>query len=561
MSHADALNPKEGFHYRWFVPGDLNGFFGLMFDNLTVLSFMAFILTAVFGMPADVVLTRMFPGTAFGVLFGDLVYSWMAFRLARRTGRQVTAMPLGLDTPSTIGIAFTVLGPAFLMYKAQQLTGHPGIDPQVAAHEAAMQAWYLGMATMVYIGIFKAVFSFFGGWLQRVIPQAGLLGSLAGVGLALIGFLPLLEILGAPLVGLISLGIILYNLVARIRLPFNLPGVFVAVAFGTALYYPLAAHGLVGTGLVLPKMELTMGLPIPSLGFVHGLRDALNFLPIAIPFAILTVVGGINVTESARVGGDDFKTRDILLTDACATLLAGICGGVAQSTPYIGQPAYKAMGSRAGYTVLTGLFVGLGGMLGFIGFIVAAIPKAVLAPILIFVALDIIVQAFHACPVVHGPAVAMAFFPNLARVVEIQMGYAARFPELVKEIAQKVAEQKEVFLNTHLVTIALGNGFILTAMLWGAWVALLIDRKLKLSALYLVILAILAFFGVVHSVYPDGNMYLPWKLQEDVLRAIPYQFASGYLALAALLFGLSFTKESREPMPEDGHSHVGPTNE
>ena len=31
--------------YQWFIIGDFNGFFGLMFDNLTVLSFLAGILT------------------------------------------------------------------------------------------------------------------------------------------------------------------------------------------------------------------------------------------------------------------------------------------------------------------------------------------------------------------------------------------------------------------------------------------------------------------------------------------------------------------------------------
>jgi len=74
-----------------------------------------------------------------------------------------------------------------------------------------------------------------------------------------------------------------------------------------------------------------------------------DYLPLALPFAILTVIGGINVTESARIAGDDYRTRDILLTEAIATLIAGVCGGVSQSTPYIGHPAYKAMGGRAGY--------------------------------------------------------------------------------------------------------------------------------------------------------------------------------------------------------------------
>ena len=43
-----------------------------------------------------------------------------------------------------------------------------------------------------------------------------------------------------------------------------------------------------------------------------------------------------------------------------------------------------------------------------------------------------------------------------------------------------------------------------------------------------------------------GNLYLPWSLAEGA-RRIPYQFAAGYLALALLFVGLSFTHASREP--------------
>src|ERR1051326_7979290 len=168
MAHfmATATMPSlPRLKYRWFTAGDVNGFFGLMFDNVTVLSFLAGILVFAFQFPADIVYTRMFPGTALGVLFGDLVYTWMAFRLAKRTGNTtVTAMPLGLDTPSTIGIALTVLGPAFLALKTQ------GLTPQ----DAAMMTWYIGMATMVFIGILKLILSFAGPWIQRVVPQAGL---------------------------------------------------------------------------------------------------------------------------------------------------------------------------------------------------------------------------------------------------------------------------------------------------------------------------------------------------------------------------------------------------
>lgn len=139
------MNKRE-FKYHWFTAGDINGFFGLMFDNLTVLSFLAGILIFVFKYPADIVFGKMFPGMAFGVLFGDLVYTWMAFRLAKKNNNSnVTAMPLGLDTPSTIGIALTVLGPAFIYMKGRG----------IAEYDAAMMTWYIGMATMVIIGLLK----------------------------------------------------------------------------------------------------------------------------------------------------------------------------------------------------------------------------------------------------------------------------------------------------------------------------------------------------------------------------------------------------------------------
>lgn len=538
--------PLEGVHpsrlgpYRWFTVGDINGFFGLMVDNVAVMGFLAGILTAV-GFPAELVFTRMFPGTALGVLFGDLVYTWMAFRLARKTGRNdVTAMPLGLDTPSTIGIAVTVLLPAFFSFKEQ------GMSPEMAA----TNAWYVGMGAMVLIGLIKLIFSFTGNLTTRMVPQAGLLGSLAGIGLALIGVIPMLELMSRPLIGMLSLGLILYSLVAGIRLPFKIPGVAAAVAVGVSLYYTLGPAGLIPFHAPT-DLELHYGLPIPTLGFLEQWRVALGYLPIAFPFAILTVVGGINVTESARVGGDDYNTRDVLLVEALATLLAGFCGGVAQSTPYIGQPAYKAVGSRAGYTLLTGLFVGIGGMCGVLPLVLKVVPMAILAPILIFVALDIMVQAFEASPKAHAAAVALAYFPSVARLVQIQYdknGLLA--PDKWAVVLEEAARPGHHIPETMLVVV-LGNGFILTAMLWGGFLAELVDRRLKAASAYLLILSGLSLFGIVHSVKVTGAMYDPRTLLAGESR-IPYEFAAGYAVLAVLFFALSFTRESKEPPSEHG---------
>ena len=95
----------------------------------------------------------------------------------------------------------------------------------------------------------------------------------------LIGFIPLVDIFGMPLVGMVSLGLILYNLVARIRLPGNAPGVLVAIAAGATLYHLLGPSGLLGGTYAPPVAELHLGLPTPTFGFLKGLVPALPSIP------------------------------------------------------------------------------------------------------------------------------------------------------------------------------------------------------------------------------------------------------------------------------------------
>ncbi len=527
--------------YRWAAVGDINAFFGLMLDNVTNLVVLATTLVLVFKMPSDVVYTRMFPGTALGVLFGDLVYTWMAFRLARREGRtDVTAMPLGLDAPSTIGMVFAVIGPAFVAAKAG-----------MSDHDAAIQAWQVGMACMVLMGVFKIAMAFIGSTVQRLVPKAGLLGSIAGVGIALLGCLQLGDILAEPIVGMVALMLIFYTLVARIRLPFHVPGVLASVGLGAVAYYALGAAGLLLHPSVAPHLAFTIAAPVPTFGFVHGLRLAVTeYLPMAIPFALLTVVGGIDVTESARVAGDDYSTRSILLTEAFATVIAGVCGGVSQTTPYIGHPAYKAMGGRAAYTLATGIFVGLGGILGYIPFMAMVLPIACLAPILVFVGFDIVGQSFEACPRRHAWAVCLAMLPSLAQLLLIIMSDANSALGAVALNPQQVIQQTGIdptFATEAGVFILLAHGFVLTGMLWGAALAFLIDRRIVAAAVSLLTAAGLALFGVIHSVLPSGGLVVPWSAQLAGSR-VPWHWAGAYLLSALLLLALGRTRAFRESL-------------
>ena len=512
-------------HYRIFGIGDINAFFGLMLDNMSDLVIMATILLAAFQMPRDLVLQRMVPGSAMGVLFGDILYTLLAIRLARRTGRDdVTAMPLGLDTPSTFGMAFGVIGPCYLATRDPVLT------------------WKVAMAVIVMMGVVKIAASFCGPAIRRAVPRAGLLGSIAAVALLLIAYLPTLKLFASPVVGLLSLGVVLAALVARLQLPWRLPGALAGILCGTLAYYLLGSIDLLppGVHLKLHLPELIVGLPLPTLGFLEGIPRALSYLPVAVPFALATVVGGVDVTESAAAAGDEYHTRDILLVEGAATLLAGLCGGVIQSTPYIGHPAYKDMGGRSGYTLATALFIGLGGILGYLSFFVDLLPEAAVAPILVFIGIEIMAQAFEATPRRHYRAVALAFLPIVACLVQIEFGL------ILGNLGKTAVDLSGDMLTAFKATQLLGNGFIVTSLLWGGAFAELLDRRTGRSALFLLICAGATLCGIIHSPLPSGALFPPWAPPDPMT----LHLATGYgvMALLFLLLG-RLNNASGDPVP------------
>ena len=557
-------------NYKWFGLGDVNAFFGLTLDNVAVLLILVTTITSSVpwleqkpgnrSFSPDFVISHMVPGTAIGVLLGDLVYTWMAFRLARKTGnREVTAMPLGLDTPSTFGMAFLVLLPAL------QQASNPENPLTLGEAEPSMRfAWHVGLMVLLMIGVVKLVLAPLGNQVRRLVPRAGLLGSLAAIALALIAFLPLVNdgIASVPLIGMVVLSIVLFSLVAHQRLPFGIPGALAAFTVGLIIHgVGMAVDSLTGAKLVPPLglpsqhgMELFVFWPF---GAENGAwwgqvwAEALGRLPVALPFALATVVGGIDCTESAAAAGDEYDTTHVLWTEAIASLLAGALGGVIQTTPYIGHPAYKKMGGRAGYTLATALFIGVAGLLGWF-VILESIPRGALYPILVFVGVEITAVSFQATPSRHHPALALAMLPALAVAALL----------CIKGVFGPFAPQNgtEESLLTLQTLRCLSNGFLLTSLIWASALAMMIDKRSRMAALFLGVAAVMAFCGVIHSPLPDEQVGLPWhilaKVPEGMAKAVacqtPWHWAGAYLLSAGfvLLVGGRAEKEN-QPKKEE----------
>ncbi|MEM8666658.1 MAG: permease [Planctomycetota bacterium] len=503
-----------------------------MLDNIAGLILMSTLLVFRFDFPLDFVVSRMVPGTALGVLIGDLAFFFIAFRLAYKTGRDdVTAMPLGLDTPSTFGFILFILGPSF----------DQGLRLGLTTEEAAFRTWHIGIWCIVISGLLKLTLAPFSGWVRRVVPRAGLLGSLAAIALVLISFLPLLDILKHPLPGMLALVIVLTALVGRFPLPGRTPGTLGALLVSGGVFYLMC--WIPGTGYEAPEPPEIQWFPTAwmeawQFGWLNSFDDALAYFPIALPFAMATIVGGIDCTESAAAAGDEYDTRTVIGVEALATLVAGISGGVIQTTPYIGHPAYKAMGGRAAYTLGTAIFVGSAGLIGYFGWLNAFIPAPAVYPILVFIGLEITAQSFLATPRKHYAAVAIACLPALAFLAMSLPGRMLGDPSV------DPSGLDDVILRDIQIMSMLSSGFILTSLLWAWSLAAVIDHKLKLAAKVFALAGGMTLFGLIHSPLLGSQLFLPfgpssWEgiVLDAANRKYVLEFAAGYFASAIVLYG------------------------
>ncbi|MCC9655803.1 permease [Rhodopirellula halodulae] len=538
-----------------FTSGDLNAFFGLMLDNVAGLLLMTALLAG-FGLPAAFTVTHMVPGTALGVMLGDIAFFFIALRMAKRENRSdVTAMPLGLDTPSTFGMILLVLGPAFLAATASGMS----------ELEAARHTWHIGIWCTVLSGVLKLVLAPFGQIVRDAIPRAGLLGSLAAIALVLISFFPLTHILGSPLPGLLALVIVLGTLIGHLPLPGRTPGTLGALIVAGSLYYFLCLLGV--AGYELPDRMETVWFPTQWMESWQGtwwgaLPDALPFLPFVLPFALATVVGGIDCTESAASAGDEYDARTVLGVEAAATFLAGLSGGVIQTTPYIGHPAYKAMGGRATYTLATALLVGSAGIVGYFAILNAWIPAPAVYPILVFVGLEITSQTFLATPRKHYAAVVIACLPALAYLA-MSLPDRVFGDSLMLDNGYTMESLGGDALKHDLQTLRMiSNGFIITGLLWSWALASMIDRKLLLAGGLMIGGAVLTFFGVMHSPIEGNRMFVPFAIGDESALGLPEQyvgsvmeFVEGYLVTGLFLIGWSFFVPNSEPRGEVADQH------
>ena len=502
----------------WFVRNDLDGFFGLMIDNLIQLILIVSLCRELIHLPDSIIFRQILPGAAISILLGNFFYAWQARALARETGRtDVTALPYGINTVSLFAYVFFIMLPIYQETK----------DP--------VWAWKVGLVACFLNGVIEIVGAFIAERVRRVTPRAALLSALAGIAVTFISMDFLFRIFAKPLIALVPMALILVAYFARYRYPAALPGGLVAIVVGTVLAWVLGAMSdkawTIGFAFTLPAFT---GTPLWD-----ALSDPrfLKYFSVILPMGIFNVVGSLQNIESAEAAGDRYRTFPSLMANGIGSVVAALFGSAFPTTIYIGHPGWKRLGARSGYSALNGVFICFLCLTGTITTVLTFIPLEAGIGILLYIGIIIVAQSFQETPKEHAPAVALGLFPALAAwgLLMVETGLKAGG----KTLSTAGLESFSQSLAIHGM-IALERGFIFTSMILAAIGVFLIERAFRRAALWSLAAALFSLVGIIHAyeITPGGVS------SRFGLFAAP-EFALAYALVAIIFFAVGWREATR----------------
>ena len=524
MLEADRHHSNPPLRPRWFVRQDVDGLLGLALDNLIQILLVVGLCRGLLDYPATLVYGRILPAVALSLIVGNVYYSWLAYRLGVREGRDDrTALPYGINTVSLFAHVFLVMLPVKLI----------ALDRGATMDEAITLSWQAGLVACLGSGIIELIGSVLANPLRRWLPRAALLSTLAGIGLTFIALGFLFRTYEYPVVALVPLGIILLTYFGRVEFP--IPGGLLAVLVGTALAWM--------TGLVHLN-DATFSQAVAPLGwhppgiFIDALWQSreilLTQLNVILPMGLFNLVGSLQNLESAEAAGDAYPTAPCLAANGVGSVVAAVCGSCFPTTIYIGHPGWKAMGARIGYSWLNGVVMALLCVTGAASVVAAIIPIEAGMAIVLWIGIVIGAQAFQATPMKHAPAVIVGLLPGIAGWGAQLIKTSLRAAGLATVDRPFTPDLLPIFARADIYlggAFALEQGQILSAMLLAAMTVFIIERQFGWAGVCMLVAAGFSWVGLMHS--------YRWMPSDTVLHpgwGTGGTWAAGYLLLALLFY-------------------------
>ncbi|CAF1387646.1 unnamed protein product [Rotaria sordida] len=514
-------NPK----FPLFVLGDIDGFVALFMNNLATL--LAVILSLKLVFEDDLIYGKIVPGVSIGMLWGNLYYVYMARKLAYRENRgDICTMPYGINTPGAFAFVFSIILPT---YRAC-MHGNDGRDKRTCEE----LAWYVALASNFATGIILLVLCVVGEFIRRNTPGVALLSSISGIGFTYLALNEYLPVAASPLVSFLPFTIVMLGYFSGVKFG-PIPVAFVALVVGTILGWSTSLNQAIdvknATSIVRPY---PLVFPIKAM-FSH-IDEITPYLSTTIPTAISIAIGTIQCVETAKRAGDFYPTRESMFADGIGTLIASLFGSILGMTTYIGHPAMKKMGAKQAYSIANGIaFLPLC-FFGITALLISIIAIVSVNPIIIFIGLVICADTLAITPQRHYPAFLLGLMPIIADWAKgtIVSGVAGSFTDFVvndTDFDKNVTAHISGFSYRGLLNFS--GGSLLQCIFITAIFMYMIDRKFIRAAVWSLLAAFFAFFGLINA---PGVGVLTKKTDDG------WKFTVSYVMMAVLFGGFELAQ-------------------
>src|SRR3954468_22424510 len=112
---TSAASPATLLKPKLWVPGDWNALFGFGTNILVNMLTLSGLLLYVLQMPKELVFGRILPACGMMMCLSTVYYAWLAYRLAKKTGRaDVCALPSGISVPHMFIVTLVIMLPVKL---------------------------------------------------------------------------------------------------------------------------------------------------------------------------------------------------------------------------------------------------------------------------------------------------------------------------------------------------------------------------------------------------------------------------------------------------------------
>ncbi|WP_269527035.1 hypothetical protein [Coraliomargarita parva] len=513
---------------KLFVKGDLDGFFALGLDNMVMLMLMSSLCQGFLGFSNELFYAQILPATAVGLAIGNFYYARQALKLAKRENRDdVCAIPYGASILTIVAFVFLA------MYPVQQAALAEGATKA----DADRLAWQAGLLACFCSGLIEFFGAFVVYHIRRFTPRAALLSTLAGIGFTFIAMDFVFRSFAYPLVGITMLGLTLLVYFGGVKLKWGLPVGMMVIVIGSVLSWTL--HFTQGSNIVpaapLQPEMFGLYLPIPVLGDLFAAFKMLpQLLPVLAPVGIIHLVLSLQNIESAAAAGDNYPAKPALAVNGLGTIAAAVCGSPFPTSIYIGHPGWKALGARAGYSVLTGSVLGIICLTGSASLLFHFVPIEAGMAILIWIGISMMSQAFEATPQKHIPAVIIGIIPPVGAYIALMLKHA---------VSAAGIQAGTSFFEPGLLGVlqsarsfyahgafALEQGYVYSSVILAAATVCIIDQQFRKAAAWFLLAAFFSMIGLLHQysfTYADTVSVMRLELNE---------WFWAYLTVAALLW-------------------------